>query len=386
MPRVLFIIGTRPEAIKLAPVVLQFREHAPDWDTRVCVTAQHRDLLDPVLAAFGIRPEYDLNVMQPGQSLFQSTSRILEGLEGVLAASQPELIFVQGDTTTTFCGALAGFYRGIEVAHVEAGLRTWDMQQPFPEEMNRVLTSRLASLHFAPTAQAAANLLKEGVSSEICVTGNTGIDALLRIHARLDSGRIASAARLRLQNGRRMILVTAHRRESFGEGFTKICQALGRLASRGDVDIVFPVHPNPSVRRPVQQLLGSEPRIHLIEPLDYVSFVDVMRRCYFILTDSGGIQEEAPSLGKPVLVLRAKTERPEAVVAGTARLVGTEPDRIVAESNALLDDEAEYVRRSRMHNPYGDGNASRRILQNVQLRRGNRSVTEDAVIFGESVS
>jgi len=386
MPRVLFIIGTRPEAIKLAPVVLQFREHAPEWDTRVCVTAQHRDLLDPVLAAFGIAPEHDLNVMQPGQNLFQSTSRILEGLERVLTADHPDLIFVQGDTTTTFCGALAGFYRGIEVAHVEAGLRTWDMQQPFPEEMNRVLTSRLASLHFAPTAQAAANLIKEGVSTRICVTGNTGIDALMRIQTQLECGRLTSEARLRLRNGRRMVLVTAHRRESFGEGFTRICHALTQLASRGDIDLVFPVHPNPNVRRPVQQLLGSEPRIQLIEPLDYVSFVDVMRRCSFILTDSGGIQEEAPSLGKPVLVMREKTERPEAVIAGTARLVGTEIDRIVAESNVLLDDDAEYLRRSRIHNPYGDGNASRRILQNVRAGRDSRSVTESLISGREAVA
>lgn len=379
MPKVLFIIGTRPEAIKLAPVVLQFREHAPEWETRVCVTAQHRDLLDPVLAAFGIVPEHDLNVMQPGQSLFQSTTRILEGLERVLTADKPDLIFVQGDTTTTFCGALAGFYRGIEVGHIEAGLRTWDMQQPFPEEMNRVLTSRLASLHFAPTAQAASNLLKEGISAPIHVTGNTGIDALLRIQTQLECGRLTSEARPRVRNGRRMVLVTAHRRESFGEGFTRICNALAQLASRGDIDLVFPVHPNPNVRRPVEHFLGSDPRIHLIEPLDYVSFVDVMRRCSFILTDSGGVQEEAPSLGKPVLVLREKTERPEAVVAGTARLVGTDPRTIVSESTLLLDDEAEYVRRSRIHNPYGDGNASRRIVHNIRGRRGNRSVIDPAI-------
>ncbi|HEY8133468.1 MAG TPA: UDP-N-acetylglucosamine 2-epimerase (non-hydrolyzing) [Thermoanaerobaculia bacterium] len=366
MPRVLFVIGTRPEAIKLCPVVLHLRENAPEWQTRVCVTAQHRDLLDPVLAAFGVQPEYDLNVMRPGQDLFQATTRILNGLNRVLASEQPDLIFVQGDTTTTFCGALAGFYRGIEVAHVEAGLRTWDMRQPFPEEMNRVLTSRLATLHFAPTAEAAANLVHEGISSEICVTGNTGIDALLQIRAQLECGRLAPSAPQRFENGRRMVLVTAHRRESFGHGFIRICDALARVAARGDIDIVFPVHPNPNVRGPVEELLGSEPRIHLIEPLDYVSFVDLMRRCHFILTDSGGIQEEAPSLGKPVLVMRDKTERPEAVTAGTARLVGRDADRIVTESNLLLDDPGEYDRRSRVHNPYGDGNASKRILQAVR--------------------
>jgi UDP-N-acetylglucosamine 2-epimerase (non-hydrolysing) len=364
MPQVLFVIGTRPEAIKLCPVVLQFREHAPEWRTMVCVTAQHRGLLDPVLAAFGVTPDYDLNVMRSGQSLFESTTRILTGLERVLTKEQPDFIFVQGDTTTTFCGALAGFYQRIPVAHVEAGLRTWDMREPFPEEVNRVMTSRLATLHFAPTAEAAANLMDEKVSGEICVTGNTGIDALLRMRSELECGRLAPRTTFpQFEAGRRMILVTAHRRESFGDGFTRICKALARVAARGDVDVIYPVHPNPNVRGPVAELLGSVPRIHLVEPLDYVSFVDLMRRCHFILTDSGGIQEEAPSLGKPVLVMREKTERPEAVVAGTARLVGTEPDRIVAESNLLLDDAAEYDRRSRVHNPYGDGKASQRILQ-----------------------
>jgi len=374
MPRVLFVIGTRPEAIKLCPVVLQFREYAPEWQTRVCVTAQHRDLLDQVLAAFAVTPDYDLNVMRPGQNLFQSTTRILNGLQRVFESDQPDLVFVQGDTTTTFCGALAAFYRGVEVAHVEAGLRTWDMQQPYPEEMNRVLTSRLATMHFAPTAEAAANLVHEGISGKISVTGNTGIDALLRIRSELECGRLV---RLRTSaptdDGRRTILVTAHRRESFGDGFTRICKGLVRVAARGDVDVIYPVHPNPNVRGPVEALLGSNPRIHLIEPLDYVSFVDLMRRCHFILTDSGGIQEEAPSLGKPVLVMREKTERPEAVTAGTARLVGTDPDRIVAESNLLLDDSAEYARRSQAHNPYGDGNASRRILEAVEAHVGLRA-------------
>ena len=363
MRQALFVIGTRPEAIKLCPVVLHFREHAPEWKTTVCVTAQHRDLLDPVLAAFGVTPDYDLNVMRSGQNLFESTTRILSGLERVLTLEQPDFIFVQGDTTTTFCGALAGFYRGVKVAHVEAGLRTWDMRQPFPEEMNRVLTSRLATLHFAPTAEAAANLLSEGISGSVSITGNTGIDALLRIRTDLESGRLSpSPAALRIGNGRRMVLVTAHRRESFGEGFRHICQGLARVAARGDVDVVYPVHPNPNVRGPVEKLLGSNARIHLVDPLDYVSFVDLMRRAHFILTDSGGVQEEAPSLGKPVLVMREKTERPEAVTAGTARLVGTEPDRIVAEANLLLNDHAEYDRRSRVHNPYGDGQASHRIL------------------------
>lgn len=376
MPRALFVIGTRPEAIKLCPVVLYFRERAPEWQTSVCVTAQHRDLLDPVLAAFAVSPDYDLNVMQPGQNLFQSTTRILQGLEHVLAADRPDLIFVQGDTTTTFCGALAGFYRGIEVAHVEAGLRTGDPQEPFPEEMNRLLTSRLATLHFAPTTIAAANLVREGIASRISVTGNTGIDALLRIRTQLELGHLAARPCMGLGSGRKLILVTAHRRESFGDGFVRICSALARLARRGDVEIVFPVHPNPNVRGPVERLLGSEPRIHLIEPMDYVPFVDLMRRAHFILTDSGGIQEEAPSLGKAVLVMRDKTERPEAVMAGTARLVGTDADRIVAEANILLDDRVECARRSQIHNPYGDGSASRKILLAVRRHVGSSAVVE----------
>ena len=366
----LFVFGTRPEAIKLCPVILHFREHAPEWQTRVCVTAQHRGLLDQVLAAFRVTPDYDLNVMLPGQRLIQSTSRILAGLETVLESDEPDLIFVQGDTTTTFCGALAGFYRGIAVAHVEAGLRTWDMHQPFPEEMNRVLTSRLASIHFPPTQEAAANLSREGISGNIYVTGNTGVDALMRIRSELESNHFALPAWPQIGVGRRMILVTGHRRESFGNGFVRICQALTRLAERGDVDLIYPLHPNPNVRGPVESLLGSQPHVHLVEPQDYVPFVDLMRRCHFILTDSGGIQEEAPSLGKPVLVMREKTERPEAVYAGTARLVGTDPDRIVAESNLLLDDAAEYDRRSRAHNPYGDGRASERILRAVRERAG----------------
>jgi UDP-N-acetylglucosamine 2-epimerase (non-hydrolysing) len=368
VPRTLFIFGTRPEAIKLCPVILHFRERAPNWQTKVCVTAQHRGLLDQVLAAFRVTPDYDLNLMTHGQTLYQSTSRILSSLETILADDEPDIIFVQGDTTTTFCGALAGFYSGIAVAHVEAGLRTWDMRQPFPEEMNRVLTSRLVTVHFPPTEESAANLAREGISGQVCVTGNTGIDALLRICADLESGRFALPAWPQIGGGRRMILVTGHRRESFGDGFVRICRALTLLADRGDIDLIYPVHPNPNVRGPVEKLLRSHPRIHLMEPQDYVPFVDLMRRCYFILTDSGGVQEEAPSLGKPVLVMREKTERPEAVYVGTSRLVGTDSDRIIAESSLLLNDAAEYDRRSRIHNPYGDGTASERILQAIRAR------------------
>lgn len=365
--KILFIFGTRPEAIKLCPVILHLRRHLTEFDTRVCVTAQHRGLLDQVLAAFAVEPDHDLDVMLPGQTLFQSTSRILAALEAVLLAEQPEMIFVQGDTTTTFCGALAGFYRGVPVAHVEAGLRTWDMRQPFPEEMNRVLTTRLTALHLPPTEGSAENLRRDGVAeSHIFVTGNTCIDALLAIKDKIEGGEVAVPAWEFLDASKKMILVTGHRRESFGEGFERMCGALGRLAGRADVELVYPVHPNPNVREPVERLLGGRSNVHLIDPQDYVPFVDLMRRSYLILTDSGGVQEEAPSLGKPVLVMREKTERPEAVDAGTSRLVGTDPERIVAEAELLLDDAAEYDRRSHIHNPYGDGRASERIAAAVR--------------------
>lgn len=365
--KILFIFGTRPEAIKLCPVILHFRAARAEFETRVCVTAQHRGLLDQVLAAFAIEPDHDLDVMQPGQTLFQSTSRILAALEPVLVAEQPDMIFVQGDTTTTFCGALAGFYRGVAVAHVEAGLRTWDMRQPFPEEMNRVLTTRLTALHLPPTEGSAVNLRREGVAEErIHVTGNTCIDALLAIKEKIERGEVAVPGWEFLDPAKKMILVTGHRRESFGEGFVRICEALSRLANREDVELVYPVHPNPNVREPVERLLASHGNVHLIEPQDYVPFIDLMRRSTLILTDSGGVQEEAPSLGKPVLVMREKTERPEAVEAGTSRLVGTDPEKIVREASLLLDDAAEYDRRSHIHNPYGDGQASERILAAVR--------------------
>src|SRR5713226_8764992 len=278
MRKILLIFGTRPEAIKLCPVIRSLREHPAHFDVKVCVTAQHRAMLDQVLQAFEVKPDYDLDIMLPGQTLFESTSRILAGLEPVFQDQHPDLAIVQGDTTTTLCGALASFYKDVPVAHVEAGLRTSDMRQPFPEEMNRVLTSRLTALHFAPTTEAAANLVNEGISGEICVTGNTGIDALLRIRTELECGRLAPPGTSpQLDNGRRMILVTAHRRESFGDGFVRICKSLARVAARGDVDVIYPVHPNPNVRGPVEKLLGSNARIHLVEPLDYVSFVDLMR-------------------------------------------------------------------------------------------------------------
>jgi UDP-N-acetylglucosamine 2-epimerase (non-hydrolysing) len=300
--------------------------------------------------------------MLPGQTLFQSTSRILAGLEPVLEAERPDMVIVQGDTTTTLCGALAAFYQHIPVGHVEAGLRTGDMCQPFPEEMNRVLTSRLTALHFAATEAAALNLRNEGVEpASISVTGNTGIDAVLYVRDGLAAGRLKGCPWSELDPQRKLIVVTAHRRESFGEGFERICRALAEIGQRGDAQIVYPVHPNPNVQDPVNRYLSSQPNIRLIAPLAYVPFVDLMSRAYMLITDSGGIQEEGPSLGKPILVLREKTERPEAVLAGTVKLVGTDDRRIVEETRRLLDDPQECQRMSRIHNPYGDGLASGRI-------------------------
>jgi UDP-N-acetylglucosamine 2-epimerase (non-hydrolysing) len=323
-------------------------------------------MLDQVLEIFHIRPDYDLDLMLPGQTLFQSTSRILAGLEPVFDAVNPDVAVVQGDTTTTLCGALAGLYRNVPVAHVEAGLRTGDIRQPFPEEANRVLASRVTALHFAATDWAAGNLRKEGIpDSSIFVTGNTGIDAVLHVRDELESGRLAAPVGPVLDRGRRLIVVTAHRRESFGPGFDRICAALARLAGRDDVQIVYPVHPNPNVQSAVNRHLSGHRNVLLIDPLDYVAFVDLMRKAAILITDSGGIQEEGPSLGKPVLVLREKTERPEAVVAGTVRLVGTDEDIIVREASTLLDDPEAYQAMARRHNPYGDGHASERIADAI---------------------
>ena len=360
--KALFIFGTRPEAIKLCPVIRHMKSRPDDFDVRVCVTAQHREMLDHVLNAFDVTPDRDLDIMRPGQTLYQSTSRIIAALEPVLAEEKPGIVLVQGDTTTTFCGALAAFYAKIPVGHVEAGLRTGDPHQPFPEEMNRVLTGRLTSLHFAATEGAAQNLYREGVDpAAVMVTGNTGIDAVLHVKQALDAGKLVGLNGFRTDASKKLIVVTAHRRESFGDGFGRICSALARLARRGDVEIVYPVHPNPNVRQTVNRHLAGQPNITLLDPMDYVPFVDLMRRAYLLVTDSGGIQEEAPSLGKPVLVLREKTERPEAVSAGTARLVGTDERRIVDEVERLLDDPAAYHQMARRHNPYGDGRASEMI-------------------------
>lgn len=367
--RVLTVFGTRPEAIKMAPVVLALAR-TPGIEARVCVTAQHRGMLDQALSLFGIRPDYDLDVMQANQSLNHITTAVLNGMDGVLADFAPDRVLVHGDTTTTFAASLAAFYRKVPVGHVEAGLRTGDVYAPWPEEMNRRLADAIADLYFAPTESAARNLKAEGrPAGRILVTGNTVIDALLHVvgllHGDADLTRRIAAQFPFLDHGRRLVLVTGHRRENFGEGFERICTALAELAERPDVQVVYPVHLNPNVREPVNRILGDHPNVRLLEPLDYLPFVHLMDRAHLIVTDSGGIQEEAPSLGKPVLVMRDVTERPEAVEAGTVRLVGTDGAAIVREATRLLDDEDAYRTMSRAHNPYGDGHAAERIVKEI---------------------
>jgi UDP-N-acetylglucosamine 2-epimerase (non-hydrolysing) len=365
--KVLLTFGTRPEAIKMAPLVKRLQRE-PGIRSMVCVTGQHREMLDQVLKLFAIQPDFDLNVMKRGQDLYDVTSSILGGMRTVLAEARPDMVLVHGDTTTTMAATLASFYNRTPVAHVEAGLRTGNLLSPWPEEANRKLTGALASLHFAPTERARRNLLSESVSdASIAVTGNTVIDALLHVRQRLASdARLreeAQSALPRFDATRRLILVTGHRRESFGDGFERICSALGQLARAWpDVDIVYPVHLNPSVREPVNRLLTGIPNVHLIEPLDYLPFVSLMDRAYLILTDSGGIQEEAPSLCKPVLVMRDTTERQEAVDAGVVQLVGTNVDAIVKGVTRLLEDREAYAAMSRGDNPYGDGRACDRIV------------------------
>lgn len=364
--RILFIFGTRPEAIKLCPVVQCMQESGSGLQALVCVTAQHRAMLDQVMECFDVRTDFDLDLMTPGQTLSQITARALAALDPILAAGNFDMVVVQGDTTSTLAGAMAAFYRHTPVAHVEAGLRTGNMMEPFPEEMNRVVTGRLTALHFAPTQSSRLNLLAERTADErIFVTGNTGIDAVLHVAKALEHGQIPAHSWHWLDYSRKLIVVTAHRRESFGEGMDRICEALSELAGRDDIQIVYPVHRNPNVLDPVTRALSGRSNIALIEPLDYASFVDLMRRAYLLITDSGGIQEEAPSLGKPVLVMRDCTERPEAVEAGTVKLVGTDPAKIVGEAVRLLECPEEYDRMSRIHNPYGDGRASRRITETV---------------------
>ncbi|BCD62066.1 UDP-N-acetylglucosamine 2-epimerase (non-hydrolysing) [Nitratiruptor sp. YY08-26] len=371
MKKILIVFGTRPEAIKMAPVVKALQSQK-SFTTKVCVTAQHRQMLDQVLKLFEIAPEYDLNIMKSGQDLYDVTSNVLLGVKEILDDFQPDIVLVHGDTTTTFAASLAAFYQKIRVGHVEAGLRTYNLYAPWPEEANRELTGVLATYHFAPTKSAKENLIKENRDPKnIIVTGNTVIDALFLALKKIENdknlqNKIINAInrQYKLQDNKKIILVTGHRRENFGEGFKNICEALKTIALQNPhIDIVYPVHLNPNVQKPVKEILSHIANIHLIEPLSYEEFVYLMDRSYFIITDSGGIQEEAPSLGKPVLVMRETTERPEAVKAGTVKLVGTDKEKIVKEAQKLIDDEQAYEKMAKAHNPYGDGRASERIKE-----------------------
>lgn len=368
--KVMVVFGTRPEAIKMAPLALLLDADSR-FDCRICVTGQHRQMLDQVLTIFGLRASYDLQIMRPNQDLSDVTSAILLGMRSVFAEFRPDVVLVHGDTATTFAASLAAYYHQVPVGHVEAGLRTNNLYSPWPEEANRKLTGVLTELHFAPTPTAAANLAREGVADDrIYITGNTVIDALLQMVSRLEKDealkREISKRLPPLGPARKLILVTGHRRESFGDGFERICIALSRIAATNpDVDIVYPVHLNPQVREPVNRLLADIPNIFLIEPQEYLPFVYLMNRAHLVVTDSGGVQEEAPSLGKPVLVMRDTTERPEAVEAGTVKLVGTDVELIEREVVRLLTDTDEYARMSFAHNPYGDGAASQRILDTL---------------------
>ncbi len=363
--KVLFIFGTRPEAIKLSPVIKKFQD-SDLFIVKTCITAQHREMLDQVLQFFEIKPDYDLNLMKPGQELGDITAKIINGLKDVFNSFLPDFVFVHGDTTTSFSAALASFYKMIKVCHIEAGLRTYNKMSPFPEEMNRVLTGRLADFHFAPTSKALENLLKEGIKKEsILVTGNTVIDALfytVKKIEKLNDPEIKSLKKL-ISFDKKIILVTGHRRENFGDGFLNICLAIKSIAEKfPNVQVVFPVHLNPNVQKPVYDLLNSQHNIKLIPPLSYVYFIWLLNRSYLVLTDSGGIQEEAPSLGKPVLVMRENTERPEAVEAGTVILVGTDKNKIINETSKLLENPILYSKMSGLHNPYGNGKASEKII------------------------
>jgi UDP-N-acetylglucosamine 2-epimerase (non-hydrolysing) len=370
MKKTLFIFGTRPEAIKMAPVIKEFQKCNNIFDVKICVTAQHREMLDQVLNLFEIKPDFDLNIMRPNQDLYDITSSVLLSLRSVLEKEKPDLIFVQGDTTTAFAASLAAFYQKIPVAHIEAGLRTYNIYCPFPEEINRQLIARIATYHFAPTNRAKDNLIKEGIDkNKIYVTGNTVIDALLEVIEKIKNKDI----KIKGYNitDRKYILVTGHRRENFGKSFENICNALKEIAlNNPNIDIVYPVHLNPNVQKPVFEILSNIHNVYLIEPLDYESFVYLMYNSYIILTDSGGIQEEAPSLGKPVLVMRDKTERPEAVEAGTVKLVGANKENIVKEVEKIMYNKSEYEKMSRAINPYGDGKASKRIFE-IIVREAN---------------
>ena len=374
MKKILIVFGTRPEAIKMAPLVKAFK-NKNNFDTRVCVTAQHRQMLDQVLDIFEIVPEYDLNIMKAGQDLYDITANVLVGIRDVLTDFAPDVVFVHGDTSTTFSTSLAAYYAKVKVGHIESGLRTYDIYSPWPEEGNRQLTGVLANYHFAPTAQSQQNLLKEGKDkNNIFVTGNTVIDALMYVLHRIDNQpelkqkiRTKISAQYALDAKRKVILVTGHRRENFGQGFINICEGLKLIAlNNPEIDIVYPVHLNPNVQRPVNAILSNIENVYLIDPLQYEEFIYLMSQAYFIITDSGGIQEEAPSLGKPVLVMRDTTERPEAIAAGTVKLVGRDKETLVKEAEKLIHDKSEYEIMSRAHNPYGDGKACERIVHLIQ--------------------
>ena len=372
MKKILIVFGTRPEAIKMAPLVKEFEKHSDAFDMKVCVTAQHREMLDQVLELFEIEPDYDLNIMKQGQDLYDVTSKILLGMRNVLNDFRPDVVLVHGDTTTTISTTLAAFYQKISVGHVEAGLRTGDIFSPWPEEANRLLTTQIAKYHFAPTSTNRENLLREHINDKnITVTGNTVIDSLLMVGERIDSDEALrneieekiSFLGFSYNKNRKMILVTGHRRENFGQGFLNICESLKELAkAHKEVDFVYPVHLNPNVQKPVKEILTGISNVYLIQPLDYLPFVYLLNRCHLVLTDSGGVQEEAPSLGKPVLVMRNTTERPEALEAGTVMLVGTDKDTIIKNVSKLLEDELIYKKMSYAHNPYGDGTASAQIV------------------------
>ncbi len=381
MKTILLVFGTRPEAIKMAPLVKEFGKCPQDFRTIVCVTGQHREMLDQVLRLFEIVPDYDLNIMKQGQDLYDITSRVLTGMRDVLKESRPDIVLVHGDTTTSTAAALAAFYQQIPVGHVEAGLRTHDIYNPWPEEINRQITGRIAAYHFAPTPLSRENLLKENIAPEkISVTGNTVIDALYRVIDKIKENndlsiRLKKSIRQagydadRLNGGKKLILITGHRRENFGDGFIHICQAIKTLTEKyPETDFVYPMHLNPNVRRPIVEVFGEKTgeNIFFIEPLEYLDFIFLMEKSFLILTDSGGIQEEAPGLGKPVLVMRETTERPEALAAGTVKLVGTDYSKIVGETSRLLDDPAYYCSMSRAANPYGDGRACQRIVEKLK--------------------
>lgn len=383
MKKIMLVFGTRPEAIKMAPLVKEFQKRKDTFETIVCVTGQHREMLDQVLRIFDIRPDYDLNIMKQGQDLYDVTARVLVGMRDVLDEAKPDVVLVHGDTTTSTAAALAAFYRQIPVGHVEAGLRTHNIYSPWPEEMNRQLTGRIATYNFAPTALSRENLLKESVDdAKITVTGNTVIDALYWVVDRIKDDKSLNAELAetlkaagydtgRLNDGRRLVLITGHRRENFGDGFISMCRAIRHLTEKyPEVDFVYPMHLNPNVRKPIHEVFGDDlgnlGNMHFIEPLEYLSFVYLMEKSSIVLTDSGGIQEEAPGLGKPVLVMRDTTERPEALAAGTVRLVGTDYDRIVGEVSRLIDDEEAYRLMSHAVNPYGDGHACPRIADQLK--------------------